>query len=1516
MELKKDIRIEDLKMAFEFQMHIPEEWSVKDVFAINIPMSSFAANVSPNFGDIRSEHDDRLLLYFFLQMLHQEKLGTVMGGNPWFCKPNTPKTKILIEELISEPEKGKSVEIVGIRFWGIVLDEKYNPGEAANIGLFVNSKIIEKTKKLDAHHWEMANLKSLSNIVSKVYLPYFSKLKDHQPFFGIDIHNAVLDIKNLIKEDGVFHPKKFFDPFYAIQHGINIENFSNDVCSKQRIYSNYFTLDKVFKKSFALPQLITGIATRNSAFESLTRYPLPSTIWKNFPEKIKELETYMERASGETTEELEEFLDINDVQVLNDLEAAFPEILKPEFQDQMGLSDLHCKNKMLERNIFMKLKVKNSEELSEIRRSYPQVESEQFRTSMKKYRQKSTKDTFRLFFDQDVKEKTESIKLAVQWYKGLPIDQKWVEHRRIWGNLSGFGNTIVMNQCNLDKFMKSPIEVNFQLMHLTFYCTLTSFEFGWELRPNLIIAGDGGKGKSHVLDKLEKMVSPGGLMVLGHTTNQAFNTDLDYSDTGVISHEAPIELLGIDQKGKQMNANTSLKDRLAKQYSATLAFKHDEATGRRLAELHVSRAMMTHIFASNDILPPDESAQMQRFITWHMMKISRDDRPENAQNYYSKENENVLAQEMVSRFFQLASFYQLIWYKMIESSALPDIDDECALIIGKMVFDYLNEHYGIKHPSHRVVKMFLMICRSIHMNESIHKEFFSETGKHHREDANGNPKDLTSEDFLDLVKYGAVTEEVAVFALSLLENILVPKFRTQVCNGIIKNTIKLKDPKNINQQNFDFEKFRKVVKNQGDQKQKIEIDYDYVCFYVANDMYIYSEIVKATKMNPSINNVKTEVEKLKSEQMVIRKRALNKDSVVYETKEKVSKPVVIIDNDPQSYRSRRFSILIDALTENVGDYENIFLRAVETVLSYDNQLKQNYITSMPYTRIKIDPKTKKEKIQCFPSLLALAKVKNDPERTIKIENPYALTPSDLNQLYASKYTWSDQALLSIPTYALEPVYELDMHLDEFCFKKYCRKVGLDPNDTKNNVAIPFNHCLAVAIQRKSHEYDLINKRMYQKYPLEKLIEMQSMYHKISNGITTQKISSMLNTNSVVKLSELMNDVVDEIKVLSQNDEIRSIIDEEKSKDPSKLIGQNSMIPKKFVDNKLQNNYSLVSQIYISNLSDKEIQSKKEALKKFKMESGHFDIKKYQGKHQVDDEDGEDGEEDRDDTPPIVPVAPLPNGKNKKDHKELLDETSNFMNDLTDEDLTFKPNEHSSFTYVSSQSIDLSKQNIKKKDSKPIVAEEYMETLTSRFKKIKTSSMSPPSSRSASPRQSSSQESPNPESKKQKETTNSSESAKKKQKVSLHSSKEIPNECSDEDKKRKKKELMNDEFRRTPLEHFQNLYQKSRSYSSGKEEEEEDTGLLKSNQSHVAKAKPKIQYKQTNVPMDVVEQKSKKDKSMEKQKQIVPVAKKAPKKKDSTQEVPKKKDLEKKPQKSVFDIDNDDDDDGHLDIIHF
>ena len=860
---------------------LPENYPIRKIHAFNIPKSAFRQNPR-NWGDLTHDTCFAKILHSVAHIVSNGSIGTYYtrpSGEhaKYLCAEGVPKVVVGSEELVSTSDTGRMW--LGFRMWLFIMDEKFDLGLGFHRIMDGNATRAQQLRRqrknlpADACSGEHLTIRGLEDIYTNVWKPYLCDSNYIKGGVETLMESNDMDISN---PDSPLHPS----------HVLTVENafrlHVDDVCSEQLDINNYFNTDEGISpvmfmadetgrrtKQFPLPTSTFRITVPFFEPKHLETMPLPNSVILELMERSRDRES-RQASLQESRSELRGIVQGADPQEIQRAQERVDEqqrVIEQIDEDTSALvSNMQRENRdnavfydgsgamgvMTSRNIFMQIRERNHQKLNEIKDKYD-VGTEEYDTHMQAFRKQAIREFEKEFKNSECV--TGAVKCARAFMKGLLPEEQYIENLQIARNLSPFGNMIIRMTAEFDKIFQ--VEANFDLIWLAYGVMLSAYRYSWDLRPNLMLTGEGGAGKSFVLEFLETISIGGSVWNVTHFTPQSFNTGQDMSDICIVMHEIPTSLLGIDNKGNRQVADPFFKNRLAKQYTATISYDFDKETGERKSKMSYARCMGSMIAASNERMPLSDSAIMQRFIKYKMQQRSRGDRNPQEMTYINEWSKEDQVKLTIQHGYKLHQLYFLIYEKAIEAGVLPEIDIEGAKQVARLVFSKLSQN-GLPYPKTRQICMYFDLARVFTIFYAIEVELFSEYGFLKKQDESSNHKPFNFDFLEDFIKWGYCTEEIAVFVITLLEKEWVPKIKYQIINHIGKDQCKW-PPKSPDDVDIDFRKVESSTPNAA-----LEIDYRYIEIVGSNINSIASNIRNSIPDRPSLNDIISELYDLRN----------------------------------------------------------------------------------------------------------------------------------------------------------------------------------------------------------------------------------------------------------------------------------------------------------------------------------------------------------------------------------------------------------------------------------------------------------------------------------------------------------------------------------------------------------------------------------------------------------------------------------------------------------------------------
>lgn len=437
----------------------------------------------------------------------------------------------------------------------------------------------------------------------------------------------------------------------------------------------------------------------------------------------------------------------------------------PEFQSQrITRSDYMT---FAKKNAFLALRMENSYGWHELMLKYPPGTSDHV-AKVREYRDQAAKKFWNVL--QNSQLLPESVKKMRETYKGFRFEFRHGEHLDLMKNMSSYANLKLLLLSRYTGHFRGATNQNVYM--LAKLVTLGTFVYDWEVRPNLLQLGPGSVGKSYVYEVLEIM-SMGGFAVVGHSTDRAYSTGTDFSDETTCMHEAPLSFIGVDKYGRSVLPDEALKDRLTRNRTATRAFAQDDQKNR-LTKTEQAMIMGNILMASNDMIPPEESPLMQRFICIVVNELKRPDFRRGDQSFplsdlVSSEKGKILIHQE-----HLLYWYVFLATKLVMTMVLPDVSMDAAELFVREILERFGERVGVTTDQPRKRKMIMSILTINSILYAVHMAAFSILAQAATKEKDPVTGELRHKDFdichftNEVVKHLYVTTEQVVDIMSLL----------------------------------------------------------------------------------------------------------------------------------------------------------------------------------------------------------------------------------------------------------------------------------------------------------------------------------------------------------------------------------------------------------------------------------------------------------------------------------------------------------------------------------------------------------------------------------------------------------------------------------------------------------------------------------------------------------------------------------------------------------------------------
>jgi hypothetical protein len=953
-----------------------------------------------------------------------------------FFKQGIPRCCLTFEEL--RPVTGG--EPPSWRLWLLQFDPKINFDKIIQDNINKESwkhkptDIGRKTKdRKEFADWVDARLKinNIPDLINQVYFELASEQDDRELIKQYKGQQGFYDIS---EEDSPFSVYQLFSPAKTIT-----DNRFTTIDPEQRQPSNYFDTPNGFSgnsfKWFPFRDRTYRLDNNHTTLWYFSVAGLPD-FFRNFTvtklvdkqtcdDKIdmfqiqlnqamserSETETlyvnkkitseYYERVSKAQTEAIERIQrELNEQYSLRErVEADLNRIVSLVSQNKtFYYNETFLESLRIQYNDIWKLRKDNLRKRNDIKNLHKDVTSLSYKKAMLEFYETSLNEAWNVLSTSD--KLTIPTKKCMAYINSLKAEEQWVTVHQLLDDMSPYASMFLLDWMNLEKGRDA--RTNHSLAQLMWECSLSagmprdvSSKSGNDIKPNVLLDGKSGSGKSWLLLLMESLCFPGSVENAGHITEKAYTGTQIKDDLIIHVHELPKSMLGLDEKGKSNGGNPIMKTIMTEGALTTQSLGFDEKTKKRVTMETTSLIDVT-FFGNSNLTPPDKnSAEMLRWANPSTPMEKRSDKSEFSEITKKKDPDDDFYKEIHTRRMRLAHAYSFIVMKLIQAGVFPEVNTEVATEIMALVFQELSKK-GIKMPDYRKQSMFKKNVVSAVIYYAVTMEFFSVLGGHHKfevvnaEKGERRAKPVGPMDFMGIMKWLVCTEEQAIHQLTLHEPILSPANRN-LALFVLKKAAHA-DNININT-NFRVTETM-CIKEDGEKKYvPKEVDYRYVDVKMGSFKYLdkfLATIVGEVENLIEIRHLEIEINSLQKEYHRVHPidlKIIDKTQdgkVKYKfikrpNSEAQALPCVIVDLDPINWNKLRISVLIDILPNSIS---SVMKETIEKVMSHKWDVDRKYITGYPYSEADERFSYKKLTIHKFPAVLELKQVNKE----IRIEN--------------------------------------------------------------------------------------------------------------------------------------------------------------------------------------------------------------------------------------------------------------------------------------------------------------------------------------------------------------------------------------------------------------------------------------------------------------------------------------------------------------------------------------------------
>ena len=367
---------------------------------------------------------------------------------------------------------------------------------------------------------------------------------------------------------------------------------------------------------------------------------------------------------------------------------------------------------------------------------------------------------------------TDVIKAARAFWKKVPLGQQWIEVNQSTRKLTPYGN--MRAQMTTDFNTSFHLKGHHRFLVLMLLSMLSASQYSYSVKPNILLTGDPGIGKSYLNTLLLAMAFPGQATVVNHVTPQSISGGKEFSDGYHLIDDAPNIMTGMDTAGNKCEEHPVIKSQMTTQQVTTMAYQPTK-DGQRGAIVQATRQMFGQSACTNVGVDRD-SPLVQRSIPLHITSSVRKDIDPLDTIFCTSHLSDERVDRRTKDKYNLWCFYVFIWNKAIEAGAMSEISTDNARIVAEQVLRALPDCGSSKRIQQRKVEQVLDLARSMTQLYGIYIQFFSEISPF-RSVPPGKPC-FDTKALASLEKYSVVTEEIILDVLTLCLDEWVPGMKT------------------------------------------------------------------------------------------------------------------------------------------------------------------------------------------------------------------------------------------------------------------------------------------------------------------------------------------------------------------------------------------------------------------------------------------------------------------------------------------------------------------------------------------------------------------------------------------------------------------------------------------------------------------------------------------------------------------------------------------------------------------
>lgn len=334
--------------------------------------------------------------------------------------------------------------------------------------------------------------------------------------------------------------------------------------------------------------------------------------------------------------------------------------------------------------------------------------------------------------------------------------------------LSYFGNMIAEEMIGFEKELRIATSHTIFLKLLVASMNAYWYKKG-KLHLNLLLLGSGATGKSFIFDTLQDLLIPDTVTKVSHQTEKAMTVDTDRNDHITIYHECPPTFLGAGTKGSDQQTGSHLiKDMLTSCEVKTETIFVDSESQRRYSVSCSSECIGVIFMATNERSDSIPEALSSRTMKIQVNTMKRDLFNIQAKSNQFNVNTNTDSIDQLKKRWRIRQCMVNMVEKMIYIGLLDEPNMMIADIMFSKVIDALKTK-GIvtdNADSVRNLNFMQMFTRSLTILFAVDKYARDPHSP-------GYYKPFEFKYLQDIKKYLVCTEEIALFALTMLNEQLI-----------------------------------------------------------------------------------------------------------------------------------------------------------------------------------------------------------------------------------------------------------------------------------------------------------------------------------------------------------------------------------------------------------------------------------------------------------------------------------------------------------------------------------------------------------------------------------------------------------------------------------------------------------------------------------------------------------------------------------------------------------------------